>query len=265
MSLKFLEECIKNTYGDDFIVSQVDNAITIKPKAWISSVESIVISANADQKFNMHLKLYDLRECVLSSLEFDEVVKIVHDCIMNKPNQIIDFEVRMRLERFFPYCDVDTFDRFREATRRRYDLRNSGLHIMHYSEVRFSDRKNYGAKIEQIVLPLSDGTKQKIFRIGVSNKIYNEKYGAFAFEYDSYIDESDVDNTIHILEQLYADTQQYELSTDKYNSFGAKLWPMTPNGSVNADVHFGKMLSVYGVDKPRGTYAVNKTTIDKFL
>lgn len=210
MTLKFLEECIKNTYGDDFIVSQVDNAITIKPKAWMSSVESIVISAvQLDQEkfcFDVQLKLYDLRECVLLSLEFGEVIKTVHDCIMNKPNQIIDFEVRMRLERFFPYCDVDTWDRFREPIRRRYDLRNSGLRIMHYSEIRFSERKNYGAKVEQIVLPLN----QKIFRIGVSNKIYNQKYGAFAFEYDSYIDESNVDDAIHILEQLYADGEEYE-------------------------------------------------------
>lgn len=287
MTLEFLEECIKNTYHDittsvlkkdmnkihvqphtfNFFSTWSDkqevDVLVIKPNKYnrAHDLESIFITQyHSDKsKFMITLNFCDRPNCGLIDhknftwfFEFAEVLKLVHDALIPTPNNIIDFNSRIRLEAFLPYLDVDTWDRFRELERRKFDFKNSGLNILFYSHVRF-DVYNC-ANVEHHVLK-----SNKFFRIGITNK--REDYKTLSDEYVSYIDESDVFNVIHILEQLYADTQQYELSSDKYNrdliSFGAKLWPMISNGSVNADVHFGKTLSVYGTDKPRKLKAVN--------
>lgn len=284
MSLKFLEECIKNTYHDittsvlkkdmnkihvhphtfNFFSTWSDkqevDVLVIKPNKYnrTHDLESIFITQRLGDKskFMITLNFCDRPNCTLYNIsiffEFAEVIKLVHDALIPTPNNIIDFNSRIRLEAFLPYLDVDTWDRFRELERRKFDFKNSGLNILFYSHVRF-DVYNC-ANVEHHVLK-----SNKFFRIGITNK--REHYKTLSDEYVSYIDESDVFNVIHILEQLYADGKEYELSSDKYNrdliSFDAKLWPMTSNGSVNADVHFGKTLSVYGADKPRKQKAVN--------
>lgn len=271
MSLKFLEECIKNTYHDittsvlkkdmnkihvhphtfNFFSTWSDkqevDVLVIKPNKYSRAhdLESIFITQRPGDKskFMITMNFCDRPNCTLIDLknstwvyELAEVLKLVHDALIPTPNNVIDFNSRIRLEAFLPYLDVDTWDRFRELERRKFDFKNSGLNILFYSHVRF-DVYNC-ANVEHHLLK-----SNKFFRIGITNK--REDYKTLSDEYVSYIDESDVFNVIHILEQLYTDTQQYELLSDKYN------------GSVNADVHFGKTLSVYGADKPRKQKAVN--------
>lgn len=260
MSLEFLEECIKNTYLDittsvvkkdmnkihvqphtfNFFSTWSDkqevDVLVIKPNKYNRSqdLESIFITQRSGDKskFMITMNFCDRPNCTLYNVsiffEFAEVLKLVHDALIPTPNNIIDFNSRIRLEAFLPYLDVDTWDRFRELERRKFDFKNSGLNILFYSHVRF-DVYNC-ANVEHHVLK-----SNKFFRIGISNK--REDYKTLSDEYVSYIDESDVFNVIHILEQLYADTQEYELSSDKY---------------------FGKTLSVYGADKPRRRVAANK-------
>ena len=176
-------------------------------------------------------------------------LKFLEECIKNTYHDITTSVLKKDMNKI--HVHPHTFNFF-STWSDKFDFKNFGLNILFYSHVRF-DVYNC-ANVEHHVLK-----SNKFFRIGITNK--REDYKTLSDEYVSYIDESDVFNVIHILEQLYADTQQYELSSDKYNrdliSFGAKLWQMTLNGSVNADVHFGKTLSVYGADKPRKQKAVN--------
>jgi len=286
MTLEFLEECIKNTYHDitsaiekkdmnkihvhphtfNFFSTWSDkqevDVLVIKPVKYnrAQDLESIFITQRCGDKskFMITMNFCDRPNCTLYNnhmfFKFADVLKLVHDAVIPTPNNIIDFNSRIRLEAFFPYLEVDTWERFRELERRELNFKNSGLNILFYSNVRF-DVYNC-ANVEHHILK-----SNKFFRIGITNK--HDQYKTLSDEYVSYIDEHDVHNVIHILEQLYADTQQYELSTDKYNCHNdpqqteSIVWQTKP-GIFLDNWYFGKTLSVYGADKPRGTYAVNK-------
>lgn len=150
-------------------------------------------------------------------LGFGDVLRIVRDLVSNRANPIIDASTRIRLEDIMPYVYVMTGDCAETIMLRRNEAKtNFDLNIMHETllslnscSILVEQHKNYDDEVGTVV----------VFRIG---KLPNEiaQPTDYAHDCELYFDEHDVHNVIHMLEQLYADDQVYEVVDDnKKNPF----------------------------------------------
>jgi len=153
----------------------------------------------------LHKNTYELS----SLLGFGDVLQIVQDALSLKPNQLIDSTTRVRLDDFFPLCKVVSMHNFPHEILQHRDVAYNkfDLTIQHVSKCFLADASS--VIIEQHILKTAHIVaktleQDKMFRVGISKKM--QKENKLAHQYDSYIDESDVFNLIHILEQLYMES-----------------------------------------------------------
>ena len=141
-------------------------------------------------------------------LGFGDVLRIVRDLVSNRANPIIDASTRIRLEDIMPYAYVMTGDCAETIIPRRSEAKtNFDLNIMHETllslnscSIIVEQHKNYDDEVGTVI----------VFRIGkLPNEIARES--DYAHDCELYFDERDVHNVIHMLEQLYADDQVYEV------------------------------------------------------
>ncbi len=142
-------------------------------------------------------------------LGFGDVLRIVRDLVSNRANSIIDASTRIRLEDIMPYVYIVSGDYVETIMPRRMKAKTDfDLNIMHETfmslnncDIIVEQHKNYDDLVGTVIM----------FRIGKTSSLSAQE-SDYAHDCEMYFDEHDVHNAIHMLEQLYADDQAYEVA-----------------------------------------------------
>lgn len=184
-------------------------------------------------------------------LGFGDVLRIVRDLVSNRANPIIDASTRIRLEDIMPYVYIVSGDYVETIMPRRMTAKTDfDLNIMHETfmslnscDIIVEQHKNYDDEVGTVIE----------FRIGKTSSLSAQE-SDYAHDCEMYFDERDVHNVIHMLEQLYADDQAYEVVDDsrknpeqvivKWLKENKDLNPENAEDAINAEDTIRHMLKI---------------------